>query len=55
MGEISEKTKLGIITFIDKRYNYVWNAILGPHELRFPLNPDKEFKVTFVLKFNIYN
>jgi len=45
MGEISDKTKIGIITYIDRLYNYVWNTKLGPLELRFPLNPNLNFEV----------
>ncbi|KAF7636513.1 hypothetical protein Mgra_00004103 [Meloidogyne graminicola] len=51
MGEISDKTKIGIITFIDKRYNYVWNTNLGPLELRFPLNPQLEFKPGEIVRY----
>ncbi|KAL7074274.1 hypothetical protein ACQ4LE_006453 [Meloidogyne hapla] len=51
MGEISDQTKIGIITFIDKRYNYVWNTSFGPLELRFPLNPNLDFQLGDVVRY----
>ncbi|CAK5076328.1 unnamed protein product [Meloidogyne enterolobii] len=51
MGEISDKTKIGIITYIDRLYNYVWNTKLGPLELRFPLNPNLTFEPGDVVRY----
>uniref|UniRef100_A0A915M1D1 Uncharacterized protein n=2 Tax=Meloidogyne incognita group TaxID=654580 RepID=A0A915M1D1_MELJA len=51
MGEISDKTKIGIITYIDRLYNYVWNTKLGPLELRFPLNPNLNFEPGDVVRY----
>jgi hypothetical protein len=45
MGTISNNTFLGIITLVDKDYNYVWHNNLGPWELRYPLNPEAKFEV----------
>ena len=47
-GVISEKTKMGIITLVDSKYNYVWNTDFHNCELRYPLNPDVEFEVKLV-------
>lgn len=46
-GEISKETRIGIITYTDAEYNYVWSSHLGTLELRYPLNPQMPFTVNF--------
>jgi hypothetical protein len=41
----SRPTRMGIVTDVDEQYNYVWSDLLGPSELRYPLNPDVKFEV----------
>lgn len=51
MGEISDRTKLGLVTYVDDHYNYVWSLNLNALELRFPLNPGAEFQPGEVVRY----